>query len=220
MKSCHIYDSSVPKSFSTRNQSPITVTAVKHRHGVRILSETALKYSIDVVRDSGVTEVVKLREESQKVDGYFSYRYDFDLKPQEKLKLLPKSSEMLFKPDIAELSGSNDCLDVAFNFIATKGLVINGKTEPSIADVMITLSFPKNPDVTPLTTLTSAIGGFSFGPIDPTVDIQLAAEKESYVFSEYNKETNSFAGHKLCEIIAYVKDEEGKPLSGVSVLPL
>lgn len=217
MKSCHTYDASVPKSFSTRNQSPITITAVKHRHGVRILSETALKYSIDVVRDSGIAEVIKLIEEPKKVDGYFSYRYDFDLKPQEKLKLLPKSSEMLFKPESAEISGSNECLDVAFNFIATKGLVIDGKTVPLIADVMVILSFPKNPDVTPLSTTTSASGEFHFGPIDPTMDIQLTAEKESYVFSEYNRATNSFAGHKLCEIIAFVKDEEGKPLSGVSI---
>lgn len=58
-------------------------------------------------------------------------------------------------------------------------------------------------------------GEFKFGPIDSTIDIELTAEKESYIFSAFDKATNSFKGHKLCEIIASVKDDQGNQLSGV-----
>jgi hypothetical protein len=69
-----------------------------------------------------------------------------------------------------------------------------------------------------LITQTDASGQFKFGPIDSSLDFTITAEKESYVFSEYDSVTNTFTGYKLCEIVVSVKDEQGNKLSGVSFL--
>jgi len=63
--------------------------------------------------------------------------------------------------------------------------------------------------------LTSVTGEFKFGPIEESLDFDLKAEKESYVFSDYNRQSASFSAHKLCEISVVVKDEAGQTLSGV-----
>lgn len=213
MSGCHTYDEK-PKSFSV--SAPLTLNAVKHRHGIRILSETSSNFTIAVERNNK-EEILSIPPESTKVDGYFSYKHDFDLVPFEIVKLRPRSESMLFKPDFKKLTASDDCMDVAFNFIAVKGLVIVGKTEPLIVDAAITLSFPKDPEILPIATKTNRNGEFRFGPIDSTIEYELTAEKESYIFAEYNRNNNVFKGHKLCEIIVTVKDNVGNRLSGVSI---
>lgn len=100
-------------------------------------------------------------------------------------------------------------------FSAAKGLIINGKVTPPIADVKVTLSFPQNPELAALEVLTSAAGQFKFGPLDSQLAVALSAYKESYVFSEYDTSRNEFKAHKLCEIIATVTDEQGAKLAGV-----
>jgi hypothetical protein len=209
-----VYDEQV-KTFNTQTKSPITVAATKHLNRIRILSETSQNYEIDVEYENGKKESIRMKSEAQKVDGYFGYSYDFYLKPSEKVKMFPKSEEMLFKPDTGELVGNTDCSDVAFNFISTKGLVLSGETEPKINEVLVTLSFPKNPELSEVSQKTDAAGKFKFGPIDPNLEFKLSAEKESYVFSEFDREKNLFSGHKLCEIVAIVKDDEGQPLNDV-----
>lgn len=203
------------KTFNTQTKSPITVAATKHLNRIRILSETSQNYEINVEYENGKKEAIQMKSEAQKVDGYFAYSYDFYLKPSERVKMMPQSDEMLFKPETGELVGHTDCAEVAFNFISTKGFVLSGKTEPAIDDVLVTLSFPKNPEITATTQKTDAAGKFKFGPIDPNLDFVLSAEKESYVFSEFNREKNLFSGHKLCEIVAFIKDDEGQPLNDV-----
>lgn len=86
---------------------------------------------------------------------------------------------------------------------------------PPIANVKITLSFPQNPEVSDLVALTSSTGAFKFGPLNGNLEVHLTAFKESYVFSEYDTKTDEFKAHKLCEIIATVKDEKGNLLPGV-----
>lgn len=100
-------------------------------------------------------------------------------------------------------------------FTAAKGLIINGKITPPIADVKITLSFPQNPELASLEVVTTANGHFKFGPLNGQLAVELDAYKESYVFSEYDGSRNEFKAQKLCEIIAVVKDEQGVKLSGV-----
>lgn len=63
--------------------------------------------------------------------------------------------------------------------------------------------------------LTLANGQFKFGPLNANLAVKLSAFKESYVFSEYDSVRNEFKAHKLCEIIAIVKDEQANQLSGV-----
>lgn len=213
---CHIFEED-NIVMSTKSTSPIYVTAIKHKNGIRILSEMDQQFTIEVQYENEKKEVLKPIKQTEKVDGYSAYNLNLNLKSGEVIKLTPKSEQMLFKPSSTELKGANDCVDVAFNFIATKGLVISGRTEPKIADVIVTLSFPKNNELSQLTTITSASGEFKFPTIDPTLDIELRAEKESYVFQDYDATRNIFEGHKLCEIIVLVRDEESHELANAVI---
>ena len=216
VKGCHTYDEDT-KALSTKSQTPVYINAIKHRNGIRILSEIDQLFTIDAEFEDGSKELLKPVKQANKVDGYVAYNINLDLKSGERVKLSPNSEQMLFKPEQTEWKGASDCVDVGFNFIATKGLVVAGKTEPLIAGVTVQLTFPKNPELSTLTTSTNAAGEFKFPTIDPTLDYELKAEKESYIFSDYDSVRNVFNGHKLCEIIVHVKDEEAKDLSGVVI---
>lgn len=213
---CHKFEED-SKTLSTKSSSAVHVTAVKHKNGIRILSEISQKFSIDAQFEDGTKSVLKPVEQKEKVDGYVAYNINLDLKAGERVKLAPKSEQMLFKPDETELKGATDCVDVAFNFIATKGFVVTGKTDPIIHDVVITLTFPKNPEYSAMITSTSSAGEFKFPTIDPTIDYEIKAEKESYIFSDFDANRNLFHGHKLCEIIVEVKDESAKELANVVI---
>lgn len=95
-------------------------------------------------------------------------------------------------------------------------MIINGKINPPISDALITLKFPNNPALASLET-KSDHGSFKFGPFDGSLNVEITAFKESYVFSEYDKVNQLFKAHKLCEIIAVVRDEQKNQLPGVSI---
>lgn len=86
---------------------------------------------------------------------------------------------------------------------------------PPIADVKVTLTFSDSPELAPIEVLTTSNGQFKFGPLSSDLAVSLSAFKESYVFSEFDSERGEFKAHKLCEVIATVKDEQGNKLSGV-----
>lgn len=69
----------------------------------------------------------------------------------------------------------------------------------------------------PLEMFTSMDGRFKFGPLNENLIVSLSAFKESYIFSEYDNERAEFKAHKLCEVVATVKDEYGQNLIGVLV---
>lgn len=215
---CHSYDSrELPTFINIADHAPITINAVRHRNGFRILSETNEQYQLRVER-MGKAETVNLIKEPNKVDGYFAYRYDFDLRPEERVVVFPLSDVMLFTPEQKELVGGHDCVDVSFSFIATKGLIIDGKIIPPISGALITLSFPNQPTISSLETTSNEGGIFKFGPLDAKSDYEIVATKESYVFTEFDRASQTFKAHKLCEIIASVKDEQGNLLPGVSCI--
>ncbi|XP_037806590.1 nodal modulator 1 isoform X2 [Lucilia sericata] len=220
LEGCHLYnDNELPSTFDTSNTNPIIINAKAHKVGVRVLSPDSSVDSLQLTVESTTLgkQVVKPIAESHKVDGKYAYRFETHLKPEEVLRITPKSDILLFEPTTKEIVGTNDCVDVAFNFIASEGLILRGKVVPAIKDAKITLSFPKNPELTSETSLTSASGEFKFGPIKDSLYYELKGEKESYVFSDYNPSTNSFSVHKLCEIIVKVVDESNKGLAGVLV---
>lgn len=214
VSSCHGYGKDLPKTFTTSDVSDVQLNAITHSHGIRILSEESAKHKIKVTTGDKVS-YVEPKAESERVDGYVSYRHVFQLGPNDAIELEPESEIMLFKPSNRQLTGTNDCVDVAFNFIATKGLIIEGRTEPAIENVNVKLSFPQNPEQPELLTTTNDKGHFKFPPIDGTLQTKLEADKLSYVFKEYDAENNVFKAHKLCEIIVSVVDEERKQLPGV-----
>ncbi|XP_073846910.1 BOS complex subunit NOMO1 [Musca autumnalis] len=220
LEGCHLYDEeTLPTTFDTANTNPTIINALSHKVGVRVLSpeSTADNLKLAVESDTLGKVVVTPVAEAHKVDGKYAFRYDTHLKPEEVLRITPQSDILLFEPLSKEIIGTNDCVDVAFNFVASKGLILNGKVIPAIKDAKITLSFPNNPELEPQTTTTSVSGDFKFGPISDSIKYELKGEKESYVFSDYNPATSSFSVHKLCEIIVKVKDGSGKGLSGVLI---
>lgn len=94
-------------------------------------------------------------------------------------------------------------------------MIINGKIVPPISDALITLKFPNNPALANLETKSDQTGSFKFGPFDGSLNVELTAYKESYVISDYDKANQLFKAHKLCEIIAVVRDDQKNLLSGV-----
>lgn len=101
-----------------------------------------------------------------------------------------------------------------FTFNAAKGLIINGEVTPPIGNVKITLMFIDDPSQAPLEVLTTSDGHFKFGPLNRNLNVALSAAKESYVFSEFDTTRNEFRAHKLCEVIATVKDDNNNKLAG------
>lgn len=213
---CHIFAEDAIM-LSTKGTTPVHITALKHRNGIRILSEISQQFMIEVQYANELKESLRPVQQAEKVDGYVAYNLHLNLVADERIKLTPKSEQMLFKPSTTEIKGAGDCVEVAFNFIATKGLVISGRTQPRILDVTVTLSFPKNNELSQLSTKTNANGEFKFPTVDPTLDFDLKAEKESYVFQDYDATRNVFEGHKLCEIIVLVSDEESKELANAVI---
>ncbi|EDW61622.1 BOS complex subunit NOMO1 [Drosophila virilis] len=220
LEGCHIYDDSLPSKFITPEPDQLQtliVNAIAHKTGVRVLSPEPNADSLRLAVESETLgrQIIVPTAESHKVDGKYAYRYETYLKPDEVLNIKPLSDVLLFSPQHQQVVGSSDCVDIAFNFVATRGLILRGKVVPAIKDAKITLSFPEQPARESIETLTSITGEFKFGPIDDSLKFELNAEKESYVFSEYNRQSNSFSAHKLCEIEVKVQDDAGQPLSGV-----
>lgn len=211
---CHRYADSSPKTFSTDDTTPLSIVATKHRTTVKILAEEKSAYKT-LVTSNDLQETIEFTLTNERHDSKHVYQHDFFLASNEKLTLTPQSEIMLFSPNSIEVIGSSDCSEVPTKITATKGLLINGKTTPPISEAKITLLFPKNPELTPQVTQTNPAGEFRFGPIDASLQVELVAEKESYVFSAWDATSGSFKGHKLCEIIVTVKDDQGNRLAGV-----
>lgn len=114
---CHVYDKSSHSSFQTGEEKSITVTALKHRNGVKILSDIRSTHRA-LVENNGEKKSVIFTEETEKENGRFSYRYDFDLKHQERIIITPESEIVLFSPTSSELIGADDCVEVSLKNIS------------------------------------------------------------------------------------------------------
>lgn len=111
---CHTYDStSLRPSFSTGETAAITINAIKHKNGVRILSDIRNAFQI-AVEQNGNANIYNVAEEPNKFNGQFAYRYDFDLRPNERILVTPESDVMLFGPDKSEILGAPDCVEVQY----------------------------------------------------------------------------------------------------------
>lgn len=108
---CHTYEANAHRSFHTGDEIPVAINAIKHRNGIRILSNVKSAFKV-LVEQGGAKRYITPLEEPQKVNGQFSYRYDFDLKHNERLTLTPESEVVLFNPAKAELVGADDCVEV------------------------------------------------------------------------------------------------------------
>lgn len=108
---CHSYEADAPRSFQTGDEIPLAITAIKHSNGIRIVSNIKSTFRV-LVEQGGAKRYITPTEEEQKVNGQFSYRIRFDLRPNERLTLTPESEVVLFTPAKAELIGADDCVEV------------------------------------------------------------------------------------------------------------
>lgn len=225
VKGCHLYDSKyLPKSFNTMDKSrgSIKLEAIAHEVGVQILSMELLsnlsQLNLQLESSSlGKKIVAPILKDKERVNGKFVYYFRTHLMPMEKLQITPLSDLLLFEPATKEIVGNNDCNEVAFTFIAVRGLILKGRVVPAISEALITLNFPQNPELKSITTTTDNQGEFKFNPIAETIAYELTGEKESYVFGIFDRATATFNVHKLCKIIVEVHDDVGKRLGGVLV---
>lgn len=117
---CHEYDPrELPSTINIADHAPITINAIKHRTAIQILSAVPAKFGLDIYGgpvDDAKKNVQLTTAEANKVNGLFSYRYSFSLRPEERVTLRPYSDEMLFHPQSADVVGDNDCVDVRQRF--------------------------------------------------------------------------------------------------------
>ena len=114
---CHSYDSDdLPTYINIAEHAPITINAVRHRNGVRILSEISEKIKLVIQRNEQKPDetIMELSPDDKKIDGYHAYSLNIDLKPEERIVITPQSGVVLFKPDRKTITGGHDCVDVCF----------------------------------------------------------------------------------------------------------
>lgn len=214
---CHRYDANeLPRTINIADNAPITVNAIKHRTGIRVLSAVNVeRFELRAESKDWAETILMVKLAEKDASGKFVYRHEFELKPEERVTLVPSSNDMLFAPARKEIVGQHDCVDTIFTFEGVKALIVDGSITPAISGANVKIIFPKNPELSPIETISNAEGRFSFGPLDNDLTYDIEASKESYVFSEYDHSRQTFKAHKLCEIVATVKDEEGNSLPGV-----
>lgn len=112
---CHQYDpNELPRSINIADNAPITVNAIKHRTGIRVLSAVNVeRFELRAESKDWVENIELVKSAEKDASGKFVYRHDFELKPEERVTLVPRSGEMLFAPDRAEIVGQQDCVAVS-----------------------------------------------------------------------------------------------------------
>lgn len=212
---CHVYPEDVAKTFSTDTLSPVTFPAKSHNVAFRINTPRGTKPElVHLVLDSKVSgkrQLVPIVE----ADKPNSFKFETQLVAGEEITLTPQSFELLFKPEKEVYVMPNDCVDLGASFHAVKGLIIEGQIVPLLSGAEVILSFPKNAEIASQKTVSNEGGKFKFSAIDESLEYTITAEKESYVFSDYDKTTRTFRAYKLCEIVVKAKDNAGNKLAGV-----
>ncbi|KAK6618013.1 hypothetical protein RUM44_002455 [Polyplax serrata] len=172
--------------------------------------------TVDVILPNGQSaRIGPLKGEKEGDD--FIHRFKYRIRENQSLKFIPLSSSLLFRPETIEYRTINDCSNDVVQFIGEKGLIVEGKINPPLSNVKVTLNVgdghtgPEDNRV----FLTKADGKYKFGPLRSTTRFEITAEKESYVLTGPDK-NGVFKAHKLAEINVKVIDSATKePLQGV-----
>lgn len=70
---CHTYETDAHRSFHTGDEVPLAINAIRHRNGIRFVSDVKSAFKV-LVEQGGVTHYISPVEEPQKINGQFSYR--------------------------------------------------------------------------------------------------------------------------------------------------
>ncbi|XP_049779932.1 nodal modulator 3 [Schistocerca cancellata] len=213
---CHKYSPTV-FLWNSAAASPIKLTAVAHTVGGSVKSKQKVN---DLIISVFEVESEKLKarigplEPQLLNNGQYEYKFQLHVVEGERLRFVPAASTLLFTPVKSTLSGPSDCTDKGVEFYADKGHIIEGKIEPPLDGVKVSV-FVEGSEEIIASTDTSTDGKFKFGPLSDGLKYRVSAEKEGYVLSGPDAKT-TFKAHKLAEIVVEVIDKaDGKPLQGV-----
>lgn len=128
---------------------------------------------------------------------------------------------LLFYPQIREITIDQSCQLINTGFIIKAGLIIVGKIIPqNIENINLTIYQDNKPlDL----TINVSNGEFRVGPLIDASEYHIEAIKENYRFSQVEKSINDnilnvkLMAQKLSDIKVLVLDSENRPISGVSV---
>lgn len=77
--------------------------------------------------------------------------------PHKTLEIKPLSEELLFYPDSKKITTLNDCMQNAVDFVGQKGLFLDGRIDPPLAGVKITV-VANDGSIKPITLETPSSG--------------------------------------------------------------
>ncbi|XP_050313690.1 nodal modulator 2 [Anthonomus grandis grandis] len=207
INSCHEFEFDTLTYDTSGDNNLIQLNAQKH----------VVDLSIEADRDHGPIQVHVESETDQfnQLSNFEvgNYGIKLMLKPGEIATLTPRSEKLFFSPVTAKIEGTPDCHNYGHKFKAILGLVFEGKVNPTLEGVKVTV---KNLNTNEeYTQETDSNGNYKFIPLDSRYKYSIAAEKESYILVGPEK-NGDFTAQKLAEIKVRVIDEADKsPLQGV-----
>lgn len=205
LKGCHVYENDVISYDTSSQNNEIFLSAIKHNHRIAVDAPEGVNDITMTVNYGGV----KTKQGPLKYIGGF-YVLDVTLSPGDSVVLIPYSEILYFNPPITSYVGEDDCVERKVVFRGIKGKVFQGKVQPPLQNVLMTLETEKEA----LTTETDAQGKYRFPPQDASRSYRLSAKKDSYVLIGPNQD-GDFMAHKLAEIVVQVFDgDTGAPLQG------
>lgn len=111
------------------------------------------------------------------------YKFSHRVPENQLLKFVPVSSKLLFQPDFVEYRTIDDCANNVIKITGEKGLIIEGRIDPPLGNVKITLKFKDGSDNNnnnnnsdqhggELLFLTKDDGKYKFGPLKSALNFE------------------------------------------------
>lgn len=201
VSSCHEFDPKIVTYDTSAEKNQVTINAQKH----------TITLAIDAERNYGAIEVeVQIDDEIIMKTAQFKdnqYEIQLLLKPVDIATLIPKSDKLVFTPEKVEVQGATDCVHQGNKFKAALGKVFEGRIEPPLNDVQITVENLQNNQV--YSVKSDLKGNYKFPPLDNSFEYKITAEKESYFFIGPDQ-SGKFVAQKLAEVSVEVLDEDDR----------
>lgn len=175
--SCHEFGEETYK-YDTFNPSVVTFTAMKHQiTGTLTTDVEADDIMVTVTPPDGKSYVIPVKLTDGKTKSSQSvYQFMFSAYPNQVIKVTPSSGTLLFYPEEAKITATDNCIDDAVNFEGRKGLFINGQVNPPLGAVKVTVVAIEG-SRKPIVLETKDDGKYALGPLDSLIKYLVSAEK-------------------------------------------
>ena len=213
---CHVFEREVYR-FDTALPTVVTMNAAKHKVEGRVTSPVNVTdVTVTVATKGGKPEVLgPLKNSAALSDGSgFEFSFDFVAKTGAEIELTPASATILFQPPRKTIKvDGGACPGVMATFQGKQGVFIEGRIEPRLAGVAVTILGSESDSR--IDVQSGNDGTYKVGPLPPEQEYTVTAAKEGYVLTAVSGKLGHFTALKLGEISVVVENEAGKPLKGV-----